>query len=293
MTHPSSIVHRPSSFLGSWLVSEYVYNPDGSFAGIIHQKRDLEKLSNGHIRVTQHCQPSSNLATHPMGRFIGKPVFDLSVEGRIRHYHGPAVLGTGLTWGDGAMTGRGLWTEFGYNFSSFAVQPNPERQITGGKFFMATEMAANIVGLAMPASANADYPEFIGTQWAGEVAKVWRGECRQCRPDGAVLAEKAVGRIYTDPCRWEEDDSAIELSDERTGYRVTGNYRSNELLGFAKRYGWMLEMELVMTKSNAVVCETQEILENAGKNLIVMRRWYKNQTLETLEIIRLKPVDYE
>ena len=39
-------------FLGAWLVSEYVYNPDGSFAGIVRQRRELLGLANGRIRVT-------------------------------------------------------------------------------------------------------------------------------------------------------------------------------------------------------------------------------------------------
>ncbi|MCP5100687.1 MAG: hypothetical protein GY943_34495, partial [Chloroflexi bacterium] len=122
-------------FLGAWLVSEYVYNPNDRFAGIIQQRRELTQLANGRIRVVQHCTPDAALANHPMNRFAGEWVFELSVNGRYRHYHGPAVIGLGLSWGDGVMTGSGIWPTFGYNFHSFGVLPTPDRQLTGGKFF--------------------------------------------------------------------------------------------------------------------------------------------------------------
>ena len=42
-------------FLGAWLVSEYVYNPDGSFAGIVRQRRELLQMDNGRSLCTsQH-----------------------------------------------------------------------------------------------------------------------------------------------------------------------------------------------------------------------------------------------
>ncbi|MEJ5224789.1 MAG: hypothetical protein WHV44_10075, partial [Anaerolineales bacterium] len=149
------------SFLGAWLVSEYVYNPDGSFAGINRQRRELHTLHDGRIRVTQTCDPAPELESHPLGRFRGEWVFDLETDGRARRYHGPDVIGAGLTWGNGVMTGRGLWPRLGFNFTSFAMLSHPQRQLTGGKFHTAGALAANIVGVAVSEeAAGGQYPAF-------------------------------------------------------------------------------------------------------------------------------------
>jgi hypothetical protein len=279
------------NFLGAWLVTEYVYNPDGSFAGIIHQRRELEKLANGNIRVTQHCQPAPELADHVMGRFTGKPVFDLSVDGRVRHYHGPAVIGTGLTWGDGAMTGRGLWPDFGHNFTSFAIQPDAERQITGGKFFTANEMVANIVGIAVPESEGVGYPEFME---ATTIYARWQGSIHQFDAQGKKIESGTYTRQYghgTKKLYLEQSDIHEEeyLSSCGNGkYFYTDTLKIGESLqGIEKQYGWLREIEAV---GNAGISLTSmEILDPIGKNIINIRQWYKNQQLEKVEIIRLTP----
>ena len=71
-------------FLGAWRVSEYVFQPDSTFVGVIQQIRILEKLENGNIRVTQHTKPHDALNGHQMADYAGEWVFELSVEGRAR-----------------------------------------------------------------------------------------------------------------------------------------------------------------------------------------------------------------
>ena len=140
-------------FLGAWRVTEYVHDPDGRLAGVIHQHRRLE----GHtrdgvdlIRVTQVCAPDPALSDHPMGAFAGTWVFDLRADGAVRHYLGPDVVGHGTEWADGAMTGAGIWPRFGHTFESYAVLVSPGRQITGGFFHRAGAPTADIVGVAVP-----------------------------------------------------------------------------------------------------------------------------------------------
>lgn len=287
--HLSSVL-RPSSdkFLGAWLVTEYVYNPNGRFVGIIHQRRELEQLENGNIRVTQHCQPEASLAEHPMGGFTGTPVFDLQVDGRFRRYLGPAVIGTGVPWSEGVMTGSGVWPVFGHNFRSFAFLAAPNRQLTGGKFFNATEMVANIVGVAMPETETDIYPELDGPTFANECAPIWQGTYRTVLPDGEVLQEESCERRYTENGRWRdiigEQDYLFDIQE-----RMLGQVKDETFIGIAKRTGWMLEAELV--EKNGRSLQIQEVLDGRFGHLASLRHWYRDGKLEQVEVIQLRKSD--
>ena len=136
-------------FAGDWLVTEYVHDPDGRPAGIVRQRRTLEATAPGVIRVTQTCEPEG-LDGHPMGAFAGRWVFDLRTDGAQRLYEGPDVVGYGVEWSPGAMTGQGVWPRFGHTFESWAVLVAPDRQLTGGFFSRAGRSVADIVGVAEP-----------------------------------------------------------------------------------------------------------------------------------------------
>ncbi len=136
-------------FDGAWLVTEYVFDPDGSFAGTVRQNRVVEP-TDGRLRVAQWCEPDAALEGHPMAAFAGEWVFELEVDGSQRRYLGPDVVGLGTEWAPGAMTGEGIWPRFGYAFGSYSVLVGPDRQLTGGRFSVAGRPVADIVGVAMP-----------------------------------------------------------------------------------------------------------------------------------------------
>lgn len=149
---------QPASFLGAWLVSEYVYAPSGEYVGRVRQKRILQPQGET-IRVIQHCapiEPAESLSAETqkvietMNARTGEYVFDLKMSGKARRYLGPDVLGGGFSWMEGVLTARGIWPRFGYNFTSFSILLTPRRQVTGGRFFIANQEAAVIVGAATP-----------------------------------------------------------------------------------------------------------------------------------------------
>ena len=141
-------------FGGAWLVTEYVFDPDGALRGSVAQRRRVEPVSGGGFRVTQSCKPSPELAGHPMAGFAGDWVFDMEVDGPRRRYLGPDVVGVGTEWRPGAMTAAGMWPRFGYQFESYSVLVAPDRQLTGGFFSLAGRSVADIVGVAVPESAG-------------------------------------------------------------------------------------------------------------------------------------------
>ncbi len=141
-------------FGGDWLIVEYVYDPDGTFRGEVAQRRIVEQAGEGRLVVTQQCQPSSQLAGHPMAAFAGEWVFDLEIDGDQRRYLGPDVVGSGTLWQPGALTGQGLWPRFGYEFESYSVLVAPDRQLTGGFFSLAGRSVADIVGVAVPEASS-------------------------------------------------------------------------------------------------------------------------------------------
>ncbi len=153
------------SFAGRWLVSEYVFDPDGRFVGVVRQLRSLERLACGRIRVTQVCEPGKSLVGHPMGAFAGKWVFELEAKGAERRYLGPDVVGCGREWSPGALTGEGIWPRFGYSFESFSVLTDPGRQLTGGFFSLAGRSVADIVGVATEDIAGVAMKFDAGLRW--------------------------------------------------------------------------------------------------------------------------------
>jgi hypothetical protein len=237
-------------------------------------------LANGRIRVTQHCQPDAALDGHPMAQFMGTPVFELSVDGRFRRYHGPAVMGTGIAWGEGAMTGRGVWPEFGHNFRSFAILPVADCQLTGGNFFNATQMIANIAGVAVPESSASEFP--ILNQDYRPTSLEWQGTIRTILADGTVRGERPSRRIFhniTDyQISWDEAGEMTTLN------WANGRYRSHNTI--AQRFGPLLESETVL--ENGRICEQMELLDTVRGHLIGLRRWLQDEVLEKVEVVRLR-----
>ncbi len=272
-------------FMGAWRVSEYVHDPDGCFVGVVRQRRELERLENGYLRVTQRCAPDAALARHPMGRFAGTWVFDLSVDGPARLYHGPDVVGSGFAWGEGALTGRGLWPRFGHNFTSFAVLVTPERQLTGGQFFDASQMVANVVGVAVPEVCG-QWPELTGVTRAGDVAARWVGTKRRVDPAGTVLFEDKVERRY-DGQTFQEGDFRLYLTPARTKLECRGTLADANTQGLAKQTGPLLEGELVLDARRLLTFK--EVLDAEAGHLVSLRRLYKDQQLDHVEVFRLRP----
>ncbi len=218
------------TFLGDWLVSEYVYTPAGEYAGVIHQRRKLQPQGDV-IRVIQICEPVK--AAHSrsrqaeevikvMNKRVGEFVFDLKIVGKARHYLGEDVVGGGFSWKDGVLTARGMWTRFGYNFTSFSILLNPARQVTGGKFFVANEEVATIVGAAVPEEEG--FPTLEPTRPSGQ----YRGERYSISPDGELLETLAI--------------TADEITfNDKDGMR-----------GREKQYGALHEMEMVSAPGETI-----------------------------------------
>lgn len=285
---------KSDGFLGAWRVTEYVYNPNGRFAGVVQQRRLLRQLENGRLQVIQHCEPDQALADHPMGQFKGEHLFELQIDGRFRHYLGPAVVGSGLPWGEGAITGRGVWPHFGHNFASFAVLAHEKRQLTGGKFFNATEMIANVVGVAVPETeeGGAHWPTLVlEHQGAPALSAEWRGTLRTLTPAGKLIHERPLQRCY-DGAQWQE---AAERQPPLTfttqplkNYdRLHGRWNNNDLVGILKTFGPLSEGEIVV--NSAQILETMELLDIDAGFLIGMRRWLRHHQLEKVEVFQMEP----
>lgn len=284
------------NFTGRWLVSEYVYNSDGSFVGIVQQKRYLETYDDGRIRVIQDCEPLPELDNHPMADFRGQWEFDLIREGRLRHYHGPDVIGTGYPWGDKAMTGEGIWSQFGHNFTSFAFVPTAERQLTGGTFYNSGEMIAKIIGIAHPeTNDNIDiFPTLADENNTPQISKKWRGTVSRYDLSGNLISENTLKRSYTKQGLIEQYDTGESLT--LTGFTgknmnvIQGEFSANKqmaIYGKSKTYGCYTED--VLYTSTGLVIRNQIILDNQYRQLIMLRRWYQNLVPTMIEISWLSP----
>lgn len=253
-----------TSFIGDWLVSEYLYTPAGEYVGVIHQRRQLIPKDDV-IRVIQHCEPvkvttelSENAkdTVETMNKRVGEFVFDLKLVGRARHYLGEDVIGGGFSWQDGVLTARGLWTRFGYNFTSFSILLNPTRQVTGGKFFIANQEVATIVGVAVP--ENEGYPEMTD----GKISGDYKGERFSISPDGELIESiKLTANEYT--------------FEEKDGFR-----------GREKTYGPLLEIEVVA--SPGLTISLLEVRDYATNSIAGLAKWFRDEKLSHLHVYTLK-----
>lgn len=258
-----------TSFIGSWLVSEYLYTPAGEFAGIIRQRRLLQPQGDV-IRVIQHCEPvlvadgiseQAQATINIMNKRIGEFVFDLKLVGRARHYLGVDVIGGGFSWRDGVLTARGMWTRFRYNFTSFSMLLNPNRQVTGGKFFIANQEVATIVGLAVPEAEG--YPEFKD----GTIADKYHGERYTISPDGELLETQNM----------ESGSLLPQFQQQAVGIQKNGN---------EKRYGALREMEMVTAPGETI--SAIEITDHASGSIAGIWKKFRDEKLSGVEVYVLR-----
>lgn len=252
------------TFLGDWLVSEYVYTPAGEYAGVIHQRRKLQPQGDV-IRVIQICEPVK--AAHSrsrqaeevikvMNKRVGEFVFDLKIVGKARHYLGEDVVGGGFSWKDGVLTARGMWTRFGYNFTSFSILLNPARQVTGGKFFVANEEVATIVGAAVPEEEG--FPTLEPTRPSGQ----YRGERYSISPDGELLETLAI------------------TADEVT-FNDTDGMRGRE-----KQYGALREMEMVSAPGETI--SAIEVNDQTSGSVAGIWKKFRDEKLYQVDVYILR-----
>jgi hypothetical protein len=260
------------SFLGDWLVSEYLYTPAGDYVGVVRQRRRLQTLDGGKIRVVQQCEAVETAATlaaraqetaDVMNRRVGEFVFELQLAGRARHYLGPDVIGGGFSWRDGALTARGLWPRFGCNFTSFSILLHPERQVTGGKFFVANQEIATIVGAAVPEEQG--YPEMgltaDGRLPATPVCTRYRGHRCLVAPDGTLSEQQEI-------------DDCHPLAQETAGAP-----------GLEKWYGPLREVEAVTGPGETF--SLIEIHDQSARAIAGLGRRFRDETLQSVALCLL------
>lgn len=252
------------SFLGDWLVSEYVYTPAGEYAGVIHQRRRLQPQGDV-IRVIQISEPikaahsqseQAKEVVDVMNKRAGEFVFDLKVVGKARHYLGEDVVGGGFSWKDGVLTARGMWTRFGCNFTSFSILLNLRRQVTGGKFFVANEEIATIVGAAVPEEEG--FPVLEPIQPIGN----YRGERHLISPEGELLETIAI-----------------------TANDVTFN-ETEGMRGCQKQYGALREIEAVTAPGETV--SWLEVNDEATGMVAGLCKWTRDEKLHHVHVYFLR-----
>lgn len=275
-------------FAGAWAVREYVFDPAGNALGTVAQRRRVVAQPGGGLRVMQDCTPDPLLAGHPMASFVGHHEFDLSREGAVRRYHGPDVIGSAVCYGDGAMCGRGVWPQFGYNFRSWSVMLGGERQLTGGRFSRAGEPMAVIVGIGVPAR-NSSSPVLAEPMAPSRAASQWRGSCASYGPDGSVVGESSLRRDYAAASYVERGQRpvSLELSRGSGAVKVAGTSRGRAVIGFARRYGWVSCYELASSDGGAI--DTIEAFDPSTSTLVGFRRHRDAYTITRVDVIRLQP----
>jgi hypothetical protein len=278
-------------FIGNWLVTEYVFNPDGSFAGEVRQQRRLERLDAGQIRITQHCEPGTSLVNHPMSEFAGDWEFIIGVDGRRRHYLGPDVIGTGQAWDSSVITGRGVWTRFAHNFTSFSVMLSPTRQLTGGCFFRGSAAVAIILGVAEPDHGDGVYPTLDYQESPQAMAGTWNGTINtfdsEGNSSGSMKLERHLNSAgYEDHYDAGGDPFVVTWSPMQGRDRVSGTTQ-----GVSTQYGGALRLSSSCQTGSYQVnediyFEMIDAYDSETHTLIQLVQGYRDQHLNHFEFVR-------
>ena len=252
------------SFSGDWLVSEYLYTPSGEYVGLIHQRRQVQP--NGEltrvIQITEKVQLADSISDEAkalatiMDERAGASSFDLKLVGKARHYLGEDVIGGGFSWKDGVLTAKGLWTRYGYNFTSFSMLLSPRRQVTGGRYYRSNQEIAVIVGVAVPEDEG--FPEMT----AGALEKEYRGERYSISPNGDLL-------------------ETLEISANETTFTDKEGMRGNE-----KQYGALRELEMVTAPGETI--SAIEVVDHASGSIAGIWKKFRDEKLNQVDVYMLK-----
>jgi len=228
-------------FLGAWDVLEAVYAPAGHMIGTVQQQRTL-RAQNGTdlILVDQHCTPCPELRNHALADFSGPFHFSLRKQGRQRHYLGPDVHGLGTAFGDGFVSGHGVWPRFGYNFRSWSIALNDSAQLTGGCFYRGPSLAAVIIGVGTNLKGDklntAHTTSFQLQSALGQSTTLALSSDEECRID---LTREVLGTG-----RWVEfgtgREDLFELEPRGDDFLL---HKNQHAIGMAKMVGPMLYWE--------------------------------------------------
>jgi len=198
------------SFGGAWHVTEYVFDSEGVFLASLRQIRRVLVLAPGRLEVQMRCLPCPALAGHPMAAFEGEWRFGLTRQGQKRVYGGPDVTGEGIEWLPGLLTASGRWPHFGpFAFCSWSLLTSPNRQLTGGTFYLGDQMVARIVGVATPAQAADQWPSLPPPVVPGDRARVWTGARLRCQL-GLEAPREATATVRLLPGQaWKPGETTI------------------------------------------------------------------------------------
>lgn len=278
------------NFTGRWLVTEYVYNPDGTFAGIVHQKRYVERQSDTHLRVIQDCQPSSELESHVMGQFAGHWEFDLHINAHQREYHGIDVVGTGNPYGKNTMLGQGIWTRFGYNFTSFGVLPSPERQLTGGAFYNVNQMVARIIGVASPEKQDAieKFPTLNLEPSIFECSNQWQGQIERYDTRGICLFKKETLIQYDKHGNINSPELTLKLNAPHATIMGTAQIDEQQIEVYGKQQQYGCLIDEILYSSDGMVIQSKSLLDVSQNTLVIIRQIQKVNQETLVDILTLK-----
>ena len=132
---------------------------------------------------------------------------------------------------------------------------NPKRQVTGGKFFIANEEVATIVGLAVPEEEG--YPEFKD----GEIANEYHGERYIISPDGELI-------------------ETMPITTNEYTFTDKDGMRGNE-----KQYGALREMEFVTAPGETI--SAIEVVDHASGSIAGIWKRFRDEKLSQIDIYLL------
>ena len=281
--------HSLDGFLGEWAVKEYIYSPQSELLGIIHQQRRLNRGDSAdELRVDLFCEPSLELADHPMGAFAGEFSFRLIKQGIQRLYLGPDVQGFAYSLGEIFLCGEGIWPRFGYNFRSWSIRLSETYQLIGGVFFR----GFNVIGVIFGVATLANSQQHGSALCLASEMRGGQGHAETLQLGTKTVSTEPWARQHRGAGLWVESrngrEESLSLTACKSGFvmnRIKHDDDRREEVGMAVAYGPCLFWETHGKFANST--QGIEINDPLGTQMFSIRRNFLSGQMQSLEVLQL------
>ena len=163
-------------------------------------------------------------------------------------------------------------------------------------FFKDREIVARIAGIEMPQRIERNaWTQRDVSEKPAEMAQHWAGRMQEVSPDGHVLGEKPIQRIYESASsrfsfrEITDQNESVQLSAEcfRNRLLVCGRIGNHTVHGLGKDYAHFTEFELCL--ANGTIVEWMEVAKVRQHRLVSVRRWWIEGVLTRIEVVNVSP----
>lgn len=258
-----------------WRTTQCVFDPTGEFLGLMHQRRQVEVLSDGRTRITLENLLSEEIGAHAASVLAGSWQLLVAQHGPELRVEGVDATGTGVAMAPSGSMSSMYWPRMLQNFSSMYLNISPWRIALGGLLYRSDtrDASARTFGIGMAeAEVGHAWPLLDCGMRASDFSAHWRGVLRLYGAGGVPLSEQPLHRAYHAE-GWVDRGARAVIQQSRQaegGAWMDAHAIAGRLLTYG---GVGASARMVDTHSGVYRAAYIEIFDAGSGSLAWMRRW--------------------